>query len=131
MTNLIFNYQPGKNVSLYATSTAIEKFYKKLGSSFSQFETGKNDSYIMQMHLEVRNCTAGEIMRRNPFMFLYRLTINLNFYLWYRCQECQVGEYSLLDGMTAKECIKCPKFTIYCYKNIIVLQSGFLHDFYW
>ena len=68
MTGLIFNYQPGKNVSLYATSTAIEKFYHKLESSFSQFETGKNDSYIIQINLEVRNCMAGEIMRRNPFM---------------------------------------------------------------
>ena len=69
MANLIFNYQPGNNVSLYATSTSIEKFYPKFESSFSQFETRKNDSYIMQINLEVRNCTAGEILRRTPFMY--------------------------------------------------------------
>lgn len=69
MTNLIFNYQPGKNVSLYATTTSIEKFYQKFGSSFSQFETNKNDSYIMRINLVVRNCSAGEIFRKTLFMY--------------------------------------------------------------
>lgn len=68
MNSLIFNYQPGKNVSLYVTSNVIEKYYSKFSSLFSPFETKKNNSYILQFDVEMRNCTVGEIFRKSLLM---------------------------------------------------------------
>lgn len=69
MNSLIFNYQPGRNLVLYVTSSTIDKYYEKYNSSFSSFETRKNDSYIMEIDLEIINCTVGEIFRKSLLMF--------------------------------------------------------------
>lgn len=41
-----------------------------------------------------------------------------------RCQICNIGEYSLENGMIAKNCKKCPQFVNFCYKNILNLKPG-------
>ncbi len=71
MTSLIFYNQPGKNVSLYASSSSIQKYYKNFGSKFSSFEKGNDNTYKMQIDLEIRNCTNGEIFRKNLLMLIY------------------------------------------------------------
>ena len=45
-------------------------------------------------------------------------------YFFCRCHICTRGEYSLIDGMIAKSCKKCPNEAIDCYTNIIVLKNG-------
>lgn len=43
---------------------------------------------------------------------------------FYSCKECQLGEYSLVDGMTAERCLICPLSSISCYKDKIILRLG-------
>ena len=41
-----------------------------------------------------------------------------------RCQECSLGSYSLIDGMIAEKCERCPVESTLCYRDKIFLKPG-------
>lgn len=121
--DLKFYDQPNKNVTFFITTQIIDKFYSNfLSQKKKDFDLETEGSnYAFVFYLNLRNCTVGEIFRSDAKMF-FIFFIEIKFKK--RCKVCDSGEYSLIDGMKAINCLRCPPFSESCYKNIINVRNG-------